>query len=210
MEDIRELAAFREECEAAEATLRHVPPQAWDRPALGEWSLAELVAHLTRGADRLAASAERPPEGDAPACDRIGYWRVDLGAAAADVARRARETAAGVEPATWPDRFGAAWRASVDAFAAVGADGLVPTRRGPMHAVEYLATRVLEVCVHHGDVRAALDLPPAGTIEAERITQAILEGLLDGPRPRNLGRRRFIEVATGRRAFDDPRFPVLT
>jgi uncharacterized protein (TIGR03083 family) len=204
-----ELDAFVAECEALEATLAGVPEDAWHRHGLGEWTLAELVAHITRGAGRLAEYAREEPGADRPARDRVSYWRTDLEAEAPAIAARAREAAAGVNPAEWPDRFAGAWRASADTFVRIGPEALIPTIAGPMRAVEYLATRIVELVVHHHDVRAALDLPPAATPEAERITMDVLEALLEGSRPRNFGRRRFILAATGRLRVDDARFPVL-
>ena len=201
--------AFVAECEALEATLNEVPEEAWQRQALGEWTLAELAAHITRGAGRLAEQAHDDPGGDRPVRDRVSYWQVDRLADAPPIAARARDAAVGVDPSEWPARFAGAWRASADTFERIGPEALIATLRGPMRAVEYLATRVVEVVVHHYDVRAALDLPPAGTPEAERLTMDILEALLPGARPRNFGRRRFILAATGRLEVDDPRFPVL-
>lgn len=210
MTALRELDAFAAECQTAEATLHDIPDEAWSLPGLGEWNLAELVAHLTRGAGRLSEYAdERRGHEEEPVCDRVSYWLDDLEAEAPAIAERARQAAAAVTPTEWPDRFARAWRASASAVEQLGPEAVIPTLRGPMQVVEYLATRVLEVTVHHADVRSALDLPPVGMIEAEQITQAILELLLDGPRPRNLGRHRFILAATGRTTFDDPRFPVL-
>ncbi len=78
-----------------------------------------------------------------------------------------------------------------------------------MRLDDYTATRVLELVVHHMDLRRALDLPPAPTPAAGLLTMRLLEGLLGSPRPHNLGRTRFILTATGRIPSDDPRFPVL-
>jgi uncharacterized protein (TIGR03083 family) len=204
-----ESRAFIAECEALEATLHVVPQDAWQLPALGVWTLAELAAHVTRGAGRLAEFARAQSGGGQPERDRVSYWRFDQEAEAAAIAARAREAAADVDPTEWPDRFAGAWRASADTFEEVGPDALITTPWGVMRAVEYLATRVVEVVVHHHDIRSVLELPPAATPEAERLTLAILEALLPGPRPRNFGRRRFILAATGRLEVDDPRFPVL-
>jgi uncharacterized protein (TIGR03083 family) len=204
-----ELEAFVAECEALEATLHQVPEDAWHRHALGDWTLSELTAHITRGVGRLAEQAHEDPGGDRPARDRVSYWREDLAAAAPEIAARARAAAADVDPTEWPARFAGAWRASADTFERIGAETLIATIRGPMRAVEYLATRVVEAVVHHYDIRAALDLPPAGTQVGERLTVEVLEALLPGERPRNFGRRRFIMAATGRIEVDDPRFPVL-
>lgn len=206
-----ELRAFAAECEAIESTLSAVAAEAWSRPGLGEWTLAELTAHLIGAAAKVAEYAGQPlPAGAAPACDRVSYWRFDLTAEAPAIAARARQRAATLDETDLPVAFSTAWRTSANTVLERGTGSLIATLRGPMLLGEYLATRVLEVCVHHMDVRAALDLPPVATPEAGRFTMAILEGLLGEHRPRNLGRARFILVATGRIPSDDPRFPVLS
>lgn len=203
-----ELEAFAQECAATDDTLSAVPPDAWARPALGSWTLAQLVAHLVRGVTRVTDYLPQEVTGP-PAADRVGYFRYDAEAEAAGVAQRAVQEAAGVEPTTMPGRFTVGWMASAAAAQDHGPEQLLTTFRGPMRLDEYLATRVVEVVVHHLDVRVALDLPPTPTPAAARLTMAVLEGLLGEPRPRNMGRTRFIQAATGRLPVDDPRFPVL-
>ncbi|HVM18571.1 MAG TPA: maleylpyruvate isomerase family mycothiol-dependent enzyme [Egibacteraceae bacterium] len=203
-----ENAAFAQECATIEETLRAVPADAWGRPALGEWDLSQLVAHLVRGAGRVPAYLGQPVDGE-PGVDRVEYWRFDADAESPGVAQRAIDEAAGVDPATWPQRFADTWPAAVAAADEAGPDRILTTFRGPMRLDEYVATRVLEVVVHHMDVRAALDLPPVATPAAARLTMAMLEGLLGEPRPRNMGRTRFIQAGTGRISVDDPRFPLL-
>lgn len=206
---IPELAVFVDEARAVEQTLADVPADAWQHPALSEWSLAELVAHLVRTATRVDAYLEVQVDAAQPAVDRVQYWRFDLAGEAPAEAARAREQARGVPPAQLVEQFSEGWRASSARAGELPADHLLATVRGPMRLAEYLATRVLELVVNHMDVRAALDLPPAATPEAERLTMRLLESLLGSPRPRNFGRDRFIRAATGRLEVDDPRFPVL-
>lgn len=203
-----EADAFAEECAATDDTLARVPAEAWMRPALGSWNLAQLVTHLVRGVTRVTHYLSQPA-GDTPDVDRVTYWGFDAEAEAPGVARRAVEEAAGVEPATLPQRFARGWTASLAAARDQGPDRLLPTFRGTMRLDDYLATRVVEVVVHHLDVRSVTDLPPASTPAAARMTMATLEALLGQPRPRNMGRTRFIQAATGRLPVDDPRFPVL-
>ena len=204
---VRELAAFVDECTAAEATLARVPDDAWHRPALGTWDVAQLVAHLVRGVSRVAEFRNQPAEGP-PVQDRLTYWREVPGRAPA-VAQRAVDEAAASSPAGLRAAFGPAWHASADVARAKGPDALIAALGGVMRLDEYLATRVLEVVIHHMDLRVALDQPPAPTPDAGRLVMELLEGLLGSPRPRNLGRVRFLQAATGRIATDDPRFPVL-
>ncbi|HWB71469.1 MAG TPA: maleylpyruvate isomerase family mycothiol-dependent enzyme [Egibacteraceae bacterium] len=206
--DMPELAAFEDECVACEETLGGVPADAWLRPALGEWTLAELVAHLVRGVTRVDAYLSLDVDASEPQCDRVEYYR-ETEALAADVAERAKAEAAAVAPAELPGMFADGWRRSAARAGAERPGRLIATLRGPMRLDDYLATRALEVVVHHMDVRTALDLPAAATPEAARLSVQLLEGLLGGPRPRAMGRTRFIMAATGRIPADDPRLPVL-
>lgn len=203
-----ELDAFVEECAAIDQTLSALPSEAWDRTALGTWTMKELVAHLVRGATRVTAYLPDPVP-DGPLLDRVEYFRYDADAEAPGVAQRAVEEAAEVEVDSLPGRFAIGWRATAAAADDHGPDQTLNTFRGPMRLDEYVGTRVLEMVVHHLDVRVALDQPPSSTPEAARMTMALLEGLLGEPRPRNMGRTRFIQAATGRIDTDDPRFPVL-
>jgi len=204
------LAAFAAEAARVEATLAGVPQDAWSRRGLGEWTVVELVAHLVRAADRVDAYLDVPLEGDVLACDRIGYWRADLVAEAPAIAQRAREAAAGVSPAELVDAFAAGWRRSLQRASDLPPDEPLQTVRGPMALDDFVATRVLELVIHHMDLRRALDQPPAADPDAARMVAADLEAMLGSPRPRNMGRDRFLLVATGRLPSDDPRFPLLS
>jgi uncharacterized protein (TIGR03083 family) len=203
-----ELEAFRAECAAVDGTLADVPTDAWTRPALGTWNLAELVAHLVRQVTRLTAYVDRPVEEGAPLLDRLAYYR-DVAALAPDVAARAVEEARKVDAETLPALFAEGWRTDAELAADLPADRPIATVQGPMRADDYLATRLLEVVIHHIDVRATLDLPPAPTPEAGRLVMELLEGLLGSPRPHNQGRVRFLLTATGRLPSEDERFPLI-
>lgn len=214
--DFAELDAFEEECHAVEDTLADVPTDAWQRPGLGEWTIAELVAHLVRCVTRPDAYLDidigetvEAGAGEPVMLDRVGYWRFDLAGEAPAIAARAREEAAGTEPALLVQRFSEGWQTSAARAGGLPPGHMLATPRGLMRLDEYVATRVLELVVHHMDLRAALDLPPAATPRAERLTMHVLESLLGSPRPRNFGRDRFIRAATGRLTVEDPRFPVL-
>jgi uncharacterized protein (TIGR03083 family) len=205
-----ELTAFTAECEATEKTLRSIEPGWWQLPGLGEWSVAELAGHLVRGATRVDAYLDRELDGAEPTADRVSYWHFDLAGAAPGIAQRARDVAAESGPSELPQRFADGWRASAARAETLAWDHLLQTFRGPMRLDEYLATRVLEVVVHHMDLNAALGRPPEPTPDGAKLTMSLLEGLLGADKPHNFGRARFIKAATGRIAVDDPRFPVLS
>jgi uncharacterized protein (TIGR03083 family) len=204
---MHEIDAFAREAERIEHTLHTIGPDDWGRHGLGEWTLAELVVHLVRQAAHLEVYRDDPLSAPSATADRVTYY---LGAAdlAASIATRARESAAHVDPTTLPQQFAGAWRRSVGS--ATTAEALIETARGPMRTDDFAATRVVELVVHHMDVRRALDLPPDADPTAAQLTADVLEGMLDGDRPRNLGRTRFILAATGRTPSDDPRLPVFT
>lgn len=205
---MREIEALRAECERVESTLRGVAPDAWSAPGLGEWTVHELAVHLTRGVARIAAYLDQAVDGP-PVKDRVSYFRYDAEAVAPAVAARAREEARLIAPEQVAEAFAEAWRSSVLRAESLPGEHVMATIFGAMHLQEYAATRVLEAVVHHMDLRRALDLPPDPDPAAADVTVEILQGLLGGPRPRNLGRDRFVLVATGRLPHDDPRFPVL-
>ncbi len=202
-------AAFTAEAEAVEATIATITDGDWDRPALGEWSVAELVAHLVRAADRIAAYADEEVEGEGPVCDRVSYFDFDHAAAAPGVADRSRQDARRVGSDGLPAAFAEAWRSTADLLAAADPARSIQTFRGPMALEEYAATRVLELVVHHLDLCRALGRCPATTPAALSVTEGILVGLLDGDPPETLDTASFVLAATGREAHPDPRLPVI-
>lgn len=202
------LLALDEECAAFSATLDQIPSTAWGQPALGVWTVAELVAHVVGGLDRIRTYLEEP-EPTGRLISPVQYFRYDPRTAAPGIAQRARERAAHIPTSEFPQTFARTWMSARARAAAEHPNRVMTTFGGPMRLEDYLETRVLEVVVHHLDLRSALALSPEPTARAERITLDLLEGLLGESRPPTLGRIDFIRVATGREAVDDPRLPVL-
>lgn len=203
------LSALTEECEATSATLREIPAGAWSRPALGEWNLAQLVAHIVGGVERVTTYLDEPEPEARSLIDPVTYYRYDYRDVAPGVAQRARDRAAQTDPRSLPDIFAATWAEARARASAEKPKRVMKTFRGPMRLNDYLKTRVLEVVVHHADVRAALALPPVATRKSARITIELLEGLLGASRPRDMEPTWFIHAATGRIPTKDPRFPAL-
>ena len=200
-----EATTLETEASALLATLEAAPDDAWTRPALGRWDLAALTAHVARGLRRVSDATRVDA---APTIDRCSYFRQPM--EADRIAAQAEEQAAALTDTERLDDLRRAVDAVGRALATTGPDTVVEARFGPMRFDELVATRVLEVTVHHMDVAACLQVPPVVTPAAGRMASAICEELLDGPRPRAMGRARFLRAATGRITVDDPRFPVLT
>lgn len=208
----RSLAAVRMEGDALAGVLTAMGAVDLDRPTrLGDWTVQQLVAHLVRGVDRIPAylTAPSPPE---PGTDWLDYWSRAADSDPAAISRRAREFARAINGR----RVIEVWRQTValalGEAAAAPASQVVHTPFGAIRLDHYLPTRVLELTVHGLDLRAALDLEEVATPFALEITAEVLDGLLDGPRPDDVGDDpvTWILAATGRGPSDDPRLPVLT
>ena len=85
--------AFRESVLQFVAVIERAPPDAWDKPGLGEWSIRELVAHVFGAMDGPTVHAEqgRPVAAESAA----GYYVQAMSSPRVheEVAERARESA---------------------------------------------------------------------------------------------------------------------
>ncbi len=208
------MSAFADQGLTVEATLRRLQPRDFDAPGLGEWTVAELIAHLIRGAGLLATYLDVEVPADAePACDRVAYFAFsaeELDEMSAGVAERSRADARSIGTGALVDAFCGSRLRTVERVEDLAPDALVHTFRGPMAVAEYAATRVLELTVHHMDLCRALNLPVTSDPSALAVTVGIIEGLLDGERPADLSDdTAFVLAATGRDPHPDPRLPVL-
>jgi uncharacterized protein (TIGR03083 family) len=205
-------SAFRDECDRLGAVLRTLDRSDLDRPTrCTPWTVADLLAHVSTGAGRLADMLAVTVPGPAQV-DAAGYFGAAKFVPAVDAARieSARCESTRQHADTRSERTGAmldvdfdrTWRATLTAVDAHPADRVVRTRHGDaMTVTEFLRTRVVEVGVHGLDLAEALDRPPWLTPAA---AQAIADLLTGGQAlPAHLGwdRLTLIRKATGR----DPR-----
>lgn len=165
----------------------------WDRPALGEWNVRELVAHTLRAFSTIDNFLDHPLE-------QVGlnsageYYAALMSRPGLDVevAQRARDAA----QALGPDPLEAVV-AQVDSTlrrlrVAEGAEiGL--TAGGGMRLRDYLQTRLVELVVHHGDLCVALGVPTGNIGEAE---SQVLVTVLSAASPAN--RNRVLRAVLGR------------
>src|SRR5581483_923568 len=204
------LDALATEADDLAALLEAAPEAAWRQPTrLPGWDVTVLVAHLARGIGRIAAYAATPL--DEPAQhDRLSYFHYDAAGMAADVTARAREAAQGATPTSLVAALRGAVPAARAAIAGLAPTTVSPSAIAPITLRDYLPTRELEACVHGLDLRDALAAPLTPTPGVLASTVATLEGLLSAPRPAALADDvAFVEAATGRRLFADPRFPLM-
>ena len=162
-----------------------VPADAWDKPALGVWSVRDLVGHASRAMTTVERYATVGPEGAA-----IGT--------SDDIAERGRQAgrALGADPVA----------AIRDLAARVGAlvntlpdDHPMATPAGPVLLIDYLPTRVAELTVHGMDLA---DTIGAGVSPPDACLRVTLHALTDYA-VRNGVAKDVAYALTGRKALAD-------
>lgn len=149
-------AAYASASHFLRATAAQVPAAAWEAPALGRWSVRELVGHANRAHLTVEEYLHhpRPPEpADSP------YF------SDAAIEERARAAVAllGADPlATLAETADRVLRLVAD----TSADAPLGTPFGPTTLGEYLPSRTAELVIHGCDLAAALDLVPSPPSDA--------------------------------------------
>ncbi|MBT2445571.1 maleylpyruvate isomerase family mycothiol-dependent enzyme [Streptomyces sp. ISL-43] len=137
--------------------VRGLDPEQFARPSgVGDWSVAELAAHIAWIADSLAAGLARPPAAVAelPAAE----WPFATASLAGKIAEAAKETLEGAPLRELYDRAGARLAEALDANAG---SRVLDLWIGAMTLADFLVTRTVELVVHTDDLRRAtgLDVP---------------------------------------------------
>ncbi|MGI8415101.1 MAG: maleylpyruvate isomerase N-terminal domain-containing protein [Nakamurella sp.] len=198
-----------------------VPPAAREQPSvLDRWTVDDLLSHLARSVDAIAAL--RPAGSDDPAADPTGSAAtvaadptLTIAEYLAGFSERAEETADTTRraaAASAADRGGeldAAFAQAQRTLAALGrSDPLVRARGGTIRLSDFMETRIVELVVHAGDLHRSLPgllsppILPAAVDRVEAVLrQAFREraGVLgDDTDVAAMPAGEFIEVASGR------------
>jgi uncharacterized protein (TIGR03083 family) len=176
----------------------------WDQPALGEWTVRDLVGHTSRSLLTVESYLSAPATG-ARVVSAADYFRLAMASvgdpSAVTDRGRAAGAALGEEPvgavAAIADRVLARVRRATE-------DDPVGTPVGAMRLGDYLPTRTFELVVHTCDLAGALgrplDVPPdAGTESLRLVAELATAGGSVGP---------LLLAATGRRSLPNG-FTVL-
>jgi uncharacterized protein (TIGR03083 family) len=188
------------------ATLRDLSAGDWGRPTrLGNWTIAELVAHhslFPRGLTRLVTQRAdgAPTVPSAVAMLRSFNRPGGLATTKADaVAGQARTVAEETRPEAFVERFERDGPAAVAALRDAGDVVIDYFGHGTMPLAEVLAIAVMEATVHLLDLQRALGADPAVPDAPLAETAALLAGVAD---PVTL-----VEAASGRTTTNP--FPVI-
>jgi uncharacterized protein (TIGR03083 family) len=194
--------AYDEAATAFRVVVDSIGAEEWDRPALGEWTVRELVAHTLRalltveaylGVEATKVELRGPAE----------YFRVALDASGihADVAARARTqvTGLGDDPAAVVAATAGRVLALVDQ---TPDDRVLGTFVGGITLADYLPSRVVELVVHTLDLCAALGREPLVGRLGAAVTLSTL-GEVAAARPATVDVAHLVRALTGRAPWPD-------
>lgn len=144
--------------------LAQIPPDGWDKPGLGEWSVRTLAGHTSRALVTVLTYLQRPAE------------RIDIASPAAYFVGQdfssspgvtSRAVAAGQDLGPAPAE--AVDRLLVQAGQVIPAaeDRVIETIAGGMRLSDYLPTRIFELAVHSVDLAAACGIPTSLPADVE-------------------------------------------
>lgn len=194
--------AYDQAATAFRVVVDGIEPDQWDAPALGEWTVRELVAHALRALLTVEAYAGVAAD-VAELHGAADYYRsvLDTPGLHADVAARAR-----VQAAELGDDPAARVAAVVDRVLALvdvtPDDRVLGTFAGGIRLSDYLPTRVVELVVHTLDLCDALGRGPlVGRLPAA-VTLATL-GEVAASRPASVDVAGVVRAMTGRAPWPD-------
>ena len=171
--------AFRASVQLLVDVVERVPPEGWQKPGLGEWTIHELVSHVAGAAEAPVAYA-----GEARPIEIKGAAEYYARAMASpsihqEVAERARQGVErlGDDPVAAVRAIAERTLSAVDGFAD---DAPIVTSVGPVSLEDYLPTRILEVVVHAMDIGDAAGIPVEPPHEALSVCLALLGDIAVG------------------------------
>lgn len=151
---------------------------------LGDWTVAELIAHLAGGIGVVHQFLARPEPAPPPLA--LVAYLAGTHTVAAEVAERAHTLAATTGPGHLVELLRtetAAATAAVEAALRDNPDRMVNTRRGALPLADWLVTRLVEAAVHTLDLGRALGRPVAVEPTAMRVAVQALADLLAARAP---------------------------
>lgn len=139
-------------------------PQLAKASGLSGWDVRTLLAHIAGQIDALPRLlAEPAPPADAPVRS-LSQWALSNVSFAAEIDARTREDAAAQrDQAAAVDAAAEELESVIDT--GVRDDLLVPSAAGPMRALDYTVTRLVELVVHSDDLNRA----GAGPVRLDRM-----------------------------------------
>lgn len=159
------------------ASVDALPDEAFDLPTrLGDWRVAELVAHVAGNGAYLARLLAAPPP-PAARLDPFNYYD-DAADQAPAIAHVAHDATAEVSPQQLRERLRAAGPVFADVLNGADPERLLRSNLGDIRLADFLATRAVEGAVHALDLAAATSTAPALDPTAAAAAVRVLVGTL--------------------------------
>lgn len=153
----------------------------WDRTALGEWTVRELVAHTNRAYKTIVTYLTGETVDPTPISTAAAYFRTVLAEETPHVHIAARARREAIEVDDWITETDELARACEKLVADTPGDAVCHLMVGEMALAQYLATRAVELVIHGLDLAQVLGIdvtpPPAST----RVVLRVVLDLADDP-----------------------------
>jgi uncharacterized protein (TIGR03083 family) len=169
---------------AIESMVDEVPDASFGLPTrLGDWLVADLVAHLGGNPSHIAGFLDAPAD---PAASPVGILDFfgDDDAAKAVIAATSRDAAAGLAPAQLREHVHRQIGAAIELVSTLHDDLVLNVgEHQTMPLGEYLVSRCVEGCVHTLDLAAATGIEPQLDSDAVAATARMLARMLASQAP---------------------------
>lgn len=176
--DHREVAsAFRYVSHWWRSLVGAIDDHVWDRPALGEWSVRELVAHTNRAYKTLIEYAEGEVKDETEIHSAASYFRTVLGEETPHVHIAARAKREALDHRDWVSATDDLASTAEELVTDLAPDHPMHLFVGEMPLDQYLATRIVELVLHGLDLAVAVDLPTVAPSSAARVALTVLTDL---------------------------------
>lgn len=167
-------AAFRFSSHWWRSLVGAIDDHRWDHPALGDWSIRELVAHTDRAYKTLLEYSEGEVRDGHQLYSAAAYYRTVLREETPHVHIAARAKREAHDEEDWVVATDRLADEAEKLVARLAPDHVMHLMVGEMRLDQYLATRVVELVVHGLDLAAAIDLPTSAPAPASRVALTVL------------------------------------
>lgn len=167
-------AGFRYASQWWRSLVGAIDDQVWDRAALGEWSVRELVAHGNRAYKTISTYADGDTVDETEIYSAAGYFRTVLAEETPHVHIAARAKREAADHDDWVSATDDLASSAEKLVARLAPDHTMHLLVGEMQLDQYLATRVVELVTHGLDLAAAIDLPTAAPSDSARVALTVL------------------------------------
>lgn len=173
-------AAYRQATHWWRSLVGAVDDERWEQPALGLWSVRELVAHTGRAFKTVVEYVEGDTKDPTAIATAAEYFRIVLSEETPHVHIAARAQQEAAARSDWVAATDELADAATQVVARHRPDTTVHLFVGEMRLDQYLATRVVELVVHGLDLAAAIEIPTAAPAGAARVAIDVLLDLAEG------------------------------